>query len=334
MKPLKSAEQFNVDEFVSVKPATVEIPLAQPQQFSADAFVSVNEVSDRANDMPKAINKAGISRWLGVGLSLVLLVALLQWAEFVQDSLNSSVVQGAAALALTGFGVAALTKICWSSWRGRRQHAERQSWRQQGAAMQNSLQYGQATALCQRMLKQTPASAEAFYAQQNPQLSDAETLQLFDLLVLQPLDQQAAVYISAAAKQAGMAVALSPFALADMALVSWRAWRLLAELSALYGVQIGALQRLALIKKFANLLFWTGATELAIDIGGDFLGVELSSKLSARAGQGVLAGLMLARLGRFIQQELRPLPLVTQQATVQPLLQSLLQRLLQRPPAQ
>lgn len=333
MKPLKTAEQFNLDEFVSVKSAA-EMPLAQPQQFASDAFVSGSEVPASLNDVPKAIKTAGISRWLGIGLSLVLLVALLQWVEFVRDSLNSSVLQGGAALALTGFGLAALAKTLWSSWRGRRQHAERQYWRQQGSAMQNSLQYGQASALCQRMLKQVPVSADAFYAQHNVQYSDAETLQLFDLLILQPLDQQAAALISAAAKQAGLAVALSPFALADMVLVSWRAWRLMAELSALYGMKVGIIQRLQFIKQFANLLFWTGATELAIDIGGDFLGGELSSKLSARAGQGVLAGLMLARLGRFVQQELRPLPLLTQQATVQPLLQSLLQRLLQRSPAQ
>lgn len=333
MKPLKTAEQFNNEEFVSLKPAATELPLAPTQQFSADTFVADTAAASQ-NDVPVTGKNGGISRWLGVGLSLVLLVALLQWTEFVQQSLNSSVLQGGAALALTGFGLAALAKTLWSSWRGRRQHAERQYWRQQGSAMQNSLQYGQASALCQRMLKQVPVSADAFYAQHNAQHSDAETLQLFDLLILQPLDQQAAALISAAAKQAGLAVALSPFALADMVLVSWRAWRLMAELSALYGMKVGIIQRLQFIKQFANLLFWTGATELAIDIGGDFLGVELSSKLSARAGQGVLAGLMLARLGRFVQQELRPLPLQTQQAAVQPLLQSLLQRLLQRPPAQ
>ena len=98
MKPLKTAEQFNLDEFVSVKSAA-EMPLAQPQQFSADAFVSGSEVPASLNEVPKAVKTAGISRWLGIGLSLVLLVALLQWAEFVQQSLNSSVLQGGAALA-------------------------------------------------------------------------------------------------------------------------------------------------------------------------------------------------------------------------------------------
>lgn len=341
MKPLKTAEQFSNDDFVSLQPPAAEKPLAQSQPFAADVFTPLTEVSSSQSGAPATqhpapatAKTAGMSRWLGLGLSLVLLLALLQWAEFVQQSLSSSVLQGAAALALSGLGVAAAVNLLWSGWRGRRQQQARQRWREQGAAMQNSLQYGQAPALCQQVLKQLPVSAEAFYAQRNPQLSDAETLQLFDLLVLQPLDQQATVLISAAAKQAGLAVALSPFALADMVLVSWRAWRLLAELSALYGANISAIQRFQLIKKFANLLFWTGVTELAIDIGGDFLGVELSSKLSARAGQGVLAGLMLARLGRFAQQELRPLPMLPQQTAVQPLLQSLLQRLLPRPPAQ
>ena len=50
--------------------------------------------------------------------------------------------------------------------------------------------------------------------------------------------------------------------------------------------------------------------------------------------KGRVVGLMLARLGRFVQQQLRPLPMLPAEKPVQPLLQSLIQQLLQRPPAQ
>ncbi|TXH97262.1 MAG: DUF697 domain-containing protein [Rheinheimera sp.] len=334
MTELKTAQQFTNDDFIRLQGES-NPPLKEAVQLPDNGFVAAKEQQNPPDPAVSEVKAGGVSGWLLTGLALVLLLGGIQWAEFVQQSLTQSWLQGGAAVALTGIGVVAVGKMLWSAWRGKRQHQMRQQWREEALTMQQSLQYGQATPLCQRILAALPqADRSAFLAQHNLQFSDAETLQLFDLLVLQPLDQQASMRISAAAKQAGLAVAVSPFALADMLLVSWRAWRMMAELSEVYEVQLGAVARLALLKKFANLLFWTGATELAIDIGGDFLGVELSSKLSARAGQGVLAGLMLARLGRFVQQQLRPLPLLPAEKPVQPLLQSLIQQLLQRPPAQ
>ena len=336
MKDLKTSEQFTNTEFVSLQSDSSVKPPKAASRLADTEFAPVQQsTAVQAEPSDEQAASRGMSLWLVAGLALVFLLGALQWAEFVQQSLTQSWLQGGAALGLTGIGSIAVLRMAFHSWRGRRQRLERERWRQQADTIAQSLQYGQASALCQRILLALPqANADVFRAQHHIQLSDAETLQLFDLLVLQPIDQQAAARISAAAKQVGMAVAMSPFALADMLLVSWRAWRLMGELSALYGVNIGSLQRFALMKQFANLLFWTGATELAIDIGGDFLGVELSSKLSARAGQGVLAAVMLARLGRFVQQQLRPLPLLTAQKNLQPLLQSLIERLLQRPPAQ
>lgn len=334
MKDLKHAAQFTNEDFVSLQPDASITDLKTAVEYSDQQFMPLDADPSDARTKPAA--KSTVSGWLATGLALVLLLGGMQWAEFVQVSLNQSWLQGGAALALTGLVFAATVKLSVSFWLDRRRRRERQLWREQAEIIRQDLQYGQAVPLCHRIIKALPDCAKAadFWALHHVQLSDAETLQLFDLQMLQPLDQEANARISAAAKQIGVAVAVSPFALADMLLVSWRAWRLMAELSSLYGVSLGVIERMALMKQFANLLFWSGATELAIDIGGDFLGVELSSKLSARAGQGVLAGLMLARLGRFVQQQLRPLPMHTKQSQVQPLLQSLVKRLLERPPAQ
>lgn len=336
MTDLKSAQQFDNAAFVRLQNAS-EPELKRAQQLQDSGFVAdlpaVNALQAKQN------HSAGFSTgfiWLSVGLTLVLLLAVMQWADFVQQSLSQSLLQGSAAIALTVVGAGAVLKLFWSSWRGKRQRHKRQRWREQAQAIAENLQYGQARPLCQQILSSLPKTEGQlnFSTQHQIEHSDAETLQLFDLLVLQPIDAEASARISAAAKQVGVAVAISPFALADMLLIGWRGFRLMAELSDLYGVRLGTMQRMALLKKFAEMLFWTGATELAIDVGGDFLGAELSSKLSARAGQGMLAGLMLARLGRFVQQQLRPLPMVGTKSQVQPLLQSLLQRLLQKPPAQ
>lgn len=337
MKPLKTAEKFANEDFISSQ-AELNPKLQQAEVFgSAEAFQAVAAAEQQEEPVSSGevlqsqlpARSAG-GWWLAGGLALVGALALLQWVDFVSQSLQQSALQGGAALTLSALVSAALVKTGWSAWRARRQQRERVKWRELSRELQSSLQYGAALPLCRQMAQVLPDqnTTTQFFQQQTTHLSDAELIRLFDLLVLQPADVKAEQAISVAAKQTGVAVAVSPFALADLLLVGWRAMRLLEELAQLYGVQVSLWQRLKLVKKFANLLFWTGATELAIDIGGDFLGVELSSKLSARAGQGVLAGLMLARLGRFAQREFRPVPLAEPKQQIRPLLQSLLSRLL------
>ena len=63
-----------------------------------------------------------------------------------------------------------------------------------------------------------------------------------------------------------------------------------------------------LLKRFLTALLWAGGSELALDMASDVIGSELTAKLSARAGQGMIAGLLVARIGNLAQQQLRPLP--------------------------
>mgnify|MGYP006205358727 FL=1 len=157
--------------------------------------------------------------------------------------------------------------------------------------------------------------------------SDEEQLALFEHFVLTVLDKQAQQIIYRAATDTSMAVAISPFALADMILVLWRSSRLVRELAQLYGGAIGQLRSMVLLKRLFAALLWAGGSELALDMASDVIGSELTAKLSARAGQGVIAGLLVARLGNLAQQQLRPLP-VTAAAKVS--IKSLGRALLQR----
>jgi len=138
--------------------------------------------------------------------------------------------------------------------------------------------------------------------------SDEEQLQLFERFVLAELDKQAQQLIYRAATDTSLAVAISPFALADMLLVLWRSSRMVREVAQLYGAGIGQLRSLVLLKRFLTALLWAGGSELALDMASDVIGSELTAKLSARAGQGIIAGLLVARLGNLAQQQLRPLP--------------------------
>lgn len=319
---LKTAQEFAPQDFT----ANADLQRGESQDLVAQSLQGAGLKATKAfsntdfteklspPEAQLSLSKPRIWPWI-VGLGMVGLFALRQWSQWLLASWQQSVIDGVLASGLTLLVVGLMLKYGYQEWRHWQAIAERKQWREKANGLQNSLQFGEASSLCQDIMRSLPsaviASAQTKFASScKPEHSDAERLQLFERIVLQEIDQLVAARISEASIQTGVAVALSPFALADLILVLWRASRLVREIASLYGDSPGLRQRFVLLKKFVETLFWTGASELAIDLGSDFFGAELSSKLSARAGQGVLAGLLVARLGRFVQQQLRPLPLV------------------------
>jgi len=202
------------------------------------------------------------------------------------------------------------------------------------------VQYGEADALCRAIighLPDTPArqiTAQQWQTAAQPQHSDLEKLQLLDKLVLEPLDAQAKTIIWRAGTDTSLAVAVIPFALADMLMVIWRSSTMIRQLASLYGAPVGQLRSLVMLKRALAAILWAGGSELALDMASDVMSSELTAKLSARAGQGVIAGLLVARLGNMAMQQLRPLPLAEKQRiNVARLSQSLIKRLRGHNPA-
>lgn len=335
MTDLKKTTAFSEADFVSLQPklSPTEISandgkLQQAKQFNPDEFrVEVDEA-------PVGLTKqssSGLWLWGGALLSLTA-VAGVQWWQFINDSWQSGVLQGTAVTVLTGLSGLLLAKFGYREWRLRRQLKMRQQWREESSRLQQSMQFGEAYPMCQQMMQAMSDTSQhnwqKFEQQRKAEFTDAELLQLFELTVLTNIDQAAELQIRQAAMQTGVAVALSPFALADMLLVLWRGALMLRELSVLYGAPVGRLRSLAMMKQFVKTVFFTGAAEIAVDVGTDLVGAELSGRLSARLGQGVLAGVMVARLGRFAQQQLRPLPAaISDKSLVKQVLTDLVKRL-------
>ncbi len=335
MNDLKKTTAFAEADFVSLQPALSQTEnsgndgkLQQAQSFKAEQFtVAVDETPVESTNE----SSRGFWLWGGALLSLAA-VAGVQWWQFMADSWQSGVVQGTAVTALTGLSGLLLARFGYREWRLRRQLKLRQQWREESIRLQQSLQFGEAYPMCQQMIAAMSESNQGdwqtFEQQRKAEFTDAELLQLFDLTVLTNIDKAAELQIRQAAMQTGVAVALSPFALADMLLVLWRGALMLRELSVLYGAPVGKLRSLAMMKQFVKTVFFTGAAEIAVDVGTDLVGAELSGRLSARLGQGVLAGVMVARLGRFAQQQLRPLPgTVSDKSLVKQVLTDLVKRL-------
>ncbi|MGM0482046.1 MAG: TIGR01620 family protein [Pseudomonadota bacterium] len=141
-----------------------------------------------------------------------------------------------------------------------------------------------------------------------PYWSEAEIEQRFELDILARVDQQAQRLVSKRAAEAAALVAVSPSSVADMLLLLWRSQRMITDIARCYGVQLGYWSRIRLWRQMLTNLAYAGLSEIAVDAGTQWLSAELMSKLSARAGQGMGAGLLTARLGFQVMQLTRPLP--------------------------
>ncbi len=247
-------------------------------------------------------------------LVAVVIVAAWQWGHAVQLAWQESPLYGAVLSVISVAMLVLLSALLWREIKLWRRLARNRQWQHSAERIRHSVQYGEAGRLCQAVaqsLPSTPATAAALQQYQGAvkdEHSDEEQLQLFEHFVLAQLDKQAQQLVYRAATDTSLAVAISPFALADMLLVIWRSSRLVRELAQLYGGAIGQLRSMLLLKRLLAALLWAGGSEIALDMASDVLGSELTAKLSARAGQGIIAGLLVARLGNLAQQQLRPLP--------------------------
>jgi putative membrane protein len=139
-------------------------------------------------------------------------------------------------------------------------------------------------------------------------LNDAERLRLFAQSVLAPIDRQAYRVVRNAARDIGALTALSPLGLLDSFIVLARTLAMLRSIARLYGMRPGYFATISLLRRaFGNVLV-AGVSELLSDAAVETIGASLLSMLSARAGQGVVNGLLAAKLGLSAMQLCRPLP--------------------------
>lgn len=328
--PLKAAKQFQADDFLQSETSQTAVqPLEAARTFENHSFEATVEVQLKAQPQ----TPSSLRYWLAALLCLLLLGAW-QWGHYIYQSWQNHAIQGIIVSTLSLLVFALLSRAIFGEWRQWSRTQQRQKQRALSAQLQLDAQYGGALPLCEAIyadlaqgsIEQVPWQHFSQYHQ--VAMSDAETLQLFDIRVLQPIDRHVKQQIRQAALQTSVAVAMSPFAMADMLVVVWRASKLLHEISSSYGCYISIFGRFKLIKQFVQVVFFTGASELLVDVSADLLGAELTTKLSARLGQGVLAGVMIGRLGRFALQELRPIaPTLDDQQGIQQLMQDILRQL-------
>lgn len=311
MNTLKPAQRFDAP------PANEPLESLQPRQQYADAVVLNDDIDEKRPVISEQRSK--LMPLLVCATVLLVIAALWQWVDWLLQSWQQSLLAGIFSSVLTAVLLSLLLIVSWREWKLWRRLKLNRKWQQQATRIADSVQFGEAQPLCTQIIaalpQQTGLQAAVVQWQQSvtAEHSDHEQLQLFQQTVLGVADKQARQIIWRASSDTSLAVAVSPFALADMLLVLWRSSRMLRELAVLYGAPVGQLRSLAMLKRALAALLWAGGSEMALDMASDLISSELTAKVSARAGQGIIAGLLVARLGNLAQQQLRPLPLQSTQ---------------------
>ncbi len=139
-------------------------------------------------------------------------------------------------------------------------------------------------------------------------IDGADLVRLTERTLMAPLDAQARALVSDAAKRVSVVTAVSPRAAVDLFFVLYTAFTLTRRLADLYGGRPGLLGMIRLARHVLSHLAVTGGMAAGDSLVQQILGHGIAARLSARLGEGVVNGLLTARLGLAAIAVTRPLP--------------------------
>jgi putative membrane protein len=139
-------------------------------------------------------------------------------------------------------------------------------------------------------------------------IDGGDIVRLTERELMAPLDVEARRLVGAAAKRVSVVTAVSPRAAVDMFFVLVTALGLVRRLALLYGGRPGTLGLFKLLRHTVSHIAVTGGIAASDSLIQQVIGHGLAAKLSARLGEGVLNGLLTARLGLAAIEATRPLP--------------------------
>jgi putative membrane protein len=126
--------------------------------------------------------------------------------------------------------------------------------------------------------------------------------------LLLPIDRKVRAEIAIAARRVSMVTAVSPRAILDLLFVAAQVVRLTRRIAELYGGRPGLFGFFALLRSIGAHLAITGGMAVGDSLVQQVVGHGVASRISARLGEGVLNGLLTARVGLSAMAVCRPAP--------------------------
>ncbi len=128
--------------------------------------------------------------------------------------------------------------------------------------------------------------------------------------LLLPLDAAAHRMVMDSAKRVALVTAISPRALVDLLFVGAQVLRLIRRLATLYDGRPGTIGFFRLARATLTHLAVTGGMAAGDSLVQQIVGHGIAARLSARLGEGVVNGLLTARVGIAAIEVCRPLPFI------------------------
>jgi putative membrane protein len=182
----------------------------------------------------------------------------------------------------------------------------------------------------QRLYRAIPktAAARALLRRQEGEIIDgADLVRLAERELIAPLDAEAARLVGAASRRVAMATTVMPRAVLDLAVVAAVGVRLIRGVAEIYGGRPGTFGFLRLLRHVLGHLAITGGMAAGQGLVEGLVGHGIAARLSARLGEGVINGVLTARVGLAAIAVCRPLPFAAVKApTVRDVAGSLLDR--------
>ncbi|MET4274328.1 MULTISPECIES: TIGR01620 family protein [unclassified Bradyrhizobium] len=242
---------------------------------------------------------------LGVGLGVV---------RLIEDLFARSESLGFVGLALASVTALALAVVTGREAFGLARLATIEKLHQRAAAVLASDDRKESRIIVQDLLKiahQNPQLARARAALESHAgeiIDGADMIRLAERELMSPLDIEARRLVSSAAQKVSIVTAVSPRAAIDVLFVFVASLRLIRQLARLYGGRPGALGMIRLLRHVIAHLAITGGMAASDSLVQQMLGHGIAAKLSQRLGEGMLNGLLTARLGLAAIDVTRPLP--------------------------
>jgi putative membrane protein len=314
-RPHKPAA-FRLDD-----PAIVVTPSKEPRRPAPDAKAPrAGEAASEAPRLPMVAAPTPRRRvpwavmfWVSAA-GLVLLATGLGIANLIEDLLNRAAWLGGIGAMLAAVAVIALLAIVAREALGLVRLATIDAMRERAATILISDDRAAGRALGRELIvltRRMPRLARArtrLESHLGDIIDGGDLVRLTERELMAPLDAEARRLVGAAAKRVSVVTAVSPRAAVDMFFVLVTALGLVRSLALLYGGRPGTLGLFKLLRHTVSHIAVTGGVAASDSLIQQVIGHGLAAKLSARLGEGVLNGLLTARLGLAAIEATRPLP--------------------------